>query len=152
MKKYLLIILVVFFAGCKVKTPIVQVPIKTIERRVSTLVPIFVGNDSASISALLECDSLNNVILKDLAEAKSKNMKSDFSFEDGRLNYNAKTERDTVYIPSDTVFFDKEIPVTVEVVKKEYRMNKVQTVFFYIGLITAMGLLSWLVIKLKIIK
>jgi len=113
--------------------PVIQVPIKTVERKVTTLIPVFVPGDSAVLRAWFECDSLNRVLLKGIDEQKSKNMVSHFSFKDGILEYGAKTQPDTVYIPSDTIYMDKEIPVPVEVEKKVNVLTKFQSIRIWIG-------------------
>ncbi|SFL10069.1 hypothetical protein SAMN05216357_112127 [Porphyromonadaceae bacterium KH3CP3RA] len=60
-------------------------------------------------------------------------MASDFSFNDGVLEYGTKTQPDTVYIPSDTIYMDKEIPVPVEVEKKVNVLTKFQSIRIWIG-------------------
>ena len=61
--------------SCKTPQPIVQTEVKEVivEREVrDTIVTIL--PDSASIKALLECDSAGNVLIKELQEAQGKNM------------------------------------------------------------------------------
>lgn len=134
MKKIIILSLIALLAGCKTRqTPVIQVPVKTVERRVTTLVPVVVPGDSAVLRARFECDSLNNVLLKGIAELKSRNMSSDFSFNDGILEYGTKTRPDTVYLPSDTVYSEKEIPVPVEVEKETNVLTKWQMIRIWIG-------------------
>lgn len=102
-----------FFASCKSPQPVTQVPIKTLEKAVERLVPVPMPADSTFFYALLECDSMNNVVLKQLKEQKSKGIESDFTFNDGRLDYNAKVKPDTVYIAAKDSIIYKEIPVEV---------------------------------------
>ena len=114
MKNYCKITVLIFTAllfSCKAKRPIIQVPVKTVERKVTTLVPIAVPGDSALLRAVFECDSLNRVLLKDIKEAKGNKVWSEIYFKDGKLNYKAKFNPDTVYVPSDTVYFEKETAV-----------------------------------------
>lgn len=141
------LIFAVLLISCKTKQHLIQVPIKHFERKVTTLVPFFVPGDSVSLSALFECDSLNNVLLRDLAERKSKNMHTYFDFKNGKLNYNAKTQPDTVFVPSDTIYIEKEVPVIVQV--EVIRMSKLQRIFFFIGIISTTAIAVWLFIKLK---
>ena len=61
--------------GCKTPQPIVQTEVKevVVEREVrDTIVTIL--PDSASIKALLECDSAGNVLIRELEETQGKNM------------------------------------------------------------------------------
>ncbi|HBG39908.1 MAG TPA: hypothetical protein DDW85_00675 [Porphyromonadaceae bacterium] len=103
------------------------------------------------LTAYFECDSLNNVLLKTVAEQKSKRVASDVGFKDGRLNYKATTDRDTVYLPSDTIYFDKEVPVPVEIEKEVNVLTKWQAIRIWIGnivLIILFALAGWKVFKL----
>ena len=136
-------------SGCKSKLPVIQVPIKTVERKVTTLVPVYIPGDSALLRAVFECDSLNRVLLKDFKDFKGRAVGTELQFKDGVLDYKANFKPDTVYLPSDTVYIEKEVPIIVEVPKVEYRQTKFQKVFFYIGLITAVAFGAWLVIQLK---
>ena len=68
MKDRSYLIYVVFIAlmailifGCKTQAPLInEVPIQYKERIVERLVPVTLPDDSSSIKALFECDSLNN--------------------------------------------------------------------------------------------
>ncbi len=152
MKKYLIIFLLLGLFGCKAKTPIIQVPIKTVEKKVTTLVPFYLPGDSATLTALFECDSMNNVLLKNFAEQKGKNMQSDISFKNGKLDYKAIVQNDTVYVPSDTIYASKEIPVYIEVPKVEYRQKWYHKLFYNIGLWGSIIMLMYVTIKLKLFK
>lgn len=77
------------------------------------LVPVYISPDSALLTALFECDSNNQVILRQMEEWKGKSMESDLSFENGRLDYKAKANPDTVYLPGkDSIVY---VPQKVEV-------------------------------------
>lgn len=144
MKRLIIIpVLLLLLLGCRCKQPAVQVPVKTLERKVTTLVPVAVPGDSTLLRAVFECDSLNNVILKQLDERKSKNMQSGFLFTNGKLNYKAETKPDTVYIPSDTIYLEKEIPVFKEIEKVEYRQTSWQVILGWIGKITLIMAVLW---------
>lgn len=125
--------LVLIVSSCKAPQPVSQVPIVEREKIVERLVPVTLPADSTALFALFECDSLNNVIMKQLAEHKSKGVESDFSFSDGRFDYNAKTKPDTVYIPVIDSTKYKEIPVEVERIVKVNELTKWQTVRMHIG-------------------
>lgn len=142
MRKYIFILIILLLAGCKARQAQIVTPsLKTVERKVSTLIPVYIQGDSATLRAWFECDSLNNVLLKGIDEAKSKNMQSGVNFHDGVLYYNAKTQPDTVHLPSNTIYKEREIPVTVEIEKEVNVLTKWQTIRLWIADII-MALLS----------
>ena len=69
------IMLVWMLQGCKTPQPIVQTEVKevVVEREVRDTI-VTIAPDSASIKALLECDSAGNVLIKELQEAQGKNV------------------------------------------------------------------------------
>lgn len=149
-KQYIVLAVVLLIAGCKsAKQPVYQLPpIKHIERTVTKLVPIFMPADSATIKAHFECDSLNNVLMREIGEVKSNRMASSFDFIDGLFRYNIKTKPDTVYLPSDSVFIENEVPYPVEVDKIIYQQTKWQRFFYLIGIIATTAIVVWLIMKL----
>lgn len=71
----ILVAIAVWMCSCKTPQPIVQEVTKevVVEREVrDTIVTIL--PDSASIKALLECDSAGNVLIKELQEVQGKNV------------------------------------------------------------------------------
>lgn len=71
----ILVAISVWMCSCKTPQPIVQTEVKevVVEREVrDTIVNIL--PDSASIKALLECDSAGNVLIKELQEVQGKNV------------------------------------------------------------------------------
>ena len=82
------------------------------------LVPVFRPADSASIRALLECDSNGRVVLSWLDMAQSENARLRFKLDSmGNLLADFKVPSDTVYIPGKDSTVIKEKVKTVEVVK-----------------------------------
>lgn len=84
-----IIVAVVFGAltSCRTPQPIVQTEVKevVVEREVrDTIVTIL--PDSASIKALLECDSAGNVLIRELQEMQGKNVKLQLSLEQSSGN------------------------------------------------------------------
>ena len=69
------IILAWLMTACRTPQPIVQTEVKevVIEREVRDTI-VTIASDSASIKALLECDSAGNVLIKELHEAQGKNV------------------------------------------------------------------------------
>lgn len=73
--------------GCKSPQPIVQTEVKevVVEREVRDTI-VTIAPDSASIKALLECDSAGNVLIRELQEAQGKNVKLQLSLEQSSGN------------------------------------------------------------------
>ena len=71
----LVALLVTILPSCKTPEPIVQTEFKevVVEREVRDTI-VTIQPDSASIKALLECDSAGNVLIKELQESQGKNM------------------------------------------------------------------------------
>lgn len=69
------VILAWLMTACKTPQPIVQTEVKEVivEREVRDTI-VTIAPDSASIKALLECDSAGNVLIKELEEAQGKNV------------------------------------------------------------------------------
>jgi hypothetical protein len=157
MRKLFLILAAVALFGCKTQQPAVtEVPIQYREKVVERLVPVSVPADSSALVALFACDSANQVILKDLNETKSKLIQSQFYFQAGKLKYNIKTVRDTVYVPVKDTSVSKEVPVKVEVVKEVNVLSWWQTGQIHLGrlfltILMAYGVYRFLKWKLKLI-
>lgn len=69
------IILAWLMTACRAPQPIVQTEVKEVivEREVRDTI-VTIAPDSASIKALLECDSAGNVLIKELQEVQGKNV------------------------------------------------------------------------------
>ena len=68
-------VVALMLSGCKTPKPIVQTEVKevVVEREVRDTI-VTIQPDSASIKALLECDSAGNVLIKELQEEQGKNV------------------------------------------------------------------------------
>jgi len=160
MKDRSYLIYVVFIAlmailifGCKTQAPLINdVPIQYKERIVERMVPYKVNDDSLNMKALFECDSLNNVVMKQLTEAKSKGVASNFDFNAGLLNYHVVTVHDTIYIPGKEITITKDVPLRVEVpveVNKLTAWQGAQIIAGRILLSAALVCGIWFLIKMK---
>ena len=71
----ILVALAVCFCSCRTPQPIVQTEVKEVlvERTITDTI-VTIAPDSASIKALLECDSAGNVLIKELQEIQGKNV------------------------------------------------------------------------------
>jgi len=135
MKKIIILLFALaLLVGCKTqKATVVEVPIQYKERIVEKLVPVKVADDSLSMKALFECDSLNNVVMKQLTEAKSKGVASKFDFNAGILNYHVVTVHDTIYIPGKETILEKEVAVRVEVPVEINKLTQWQILQIWAG-------------------
>ncbi len=139
--------LLLFFIGCKTHKPIKEIPVRTVEKVKTKIIPIKVPADSTLLTALLECDSANNVILRELAEKKTKGVKSNFSLKKGKLKYHTKTNiRDTIVVVKDSIS-TQQIPYKVEVPKVEYRQTGLQNFLSWAGGLALVYILIRIIIK-----
>jgi hypothetical protein len=116
----LFILLCAINISCKTSASINEIPVRTETVIKERLVPVEIPADSAVMSALLECDSLNNVRLVEIDELKSKRVESSFNLstvanKQSSLSYVVKTVLDTVYIPAKDSIIYQEIPLRVDV-------------------------------------
>lgn len=148
---FLILCAVIMNTACKSNKLLVTEtsPPGTIEKRITTLVPVYLPEDSSLMKAYLECDSMNRVIMKGFSETKSGRIESTISLNNNELRYRIRTIRDTVYIPSDTIFLTKNIPFKIETTKIVYRMSSFQRVFFWTGIGVALLLLIYLSTKIN---
>ena len=100
MKKLFLILTIALVAlACKTKqhASISVSEVTDTERIEQTITPVVLPADSASIRAVLECDSNYNVVLKELINLKSQNIEASFNWSGGVLDYQVVTGGYTVY-------------------------------------------------------
>lgn len=132
--------------ACAAKRPIREVPMMTKITVKPRLIPVQMAGDSVLLRLLFECDSNNRIVLKKLAEEKSKGVSSDFSLNDGLFSYKANTKGcDTVIIGNDSIVI-KEVPVEVPV------PNEVNVLLWYQKILIALGYLMIVVIVVKVTK
>lgn len=95
------------FAGCRAKRPAVSA--SSVERQTDSyyekdvLTPYVVKPDSASILALLACDSLNQVYLKEISTKATPGTTANVLLKNNRLNVAYKTKHDTIRVPSKII-------------------------------------------------
>ena len=127
MKRFLLLALDVFLCSCKTKHSFVMPPAEVKEVIVERLVAYELPADSAHFQALLACDSLNNVFLKEISEYKSQRYESLFSLNENVLSYNLYRPPDTVYVKATDSIRTEKIPYPVEVPVKVNELTKFQS-------------------------
>ena len=139
--------------GCKAPQPIMQEKIVEVERVVTktdTIVTIL--PDSASIKALLECDSAGNVLIKELQEAQGKNVSLALALK------NLKGKPATLSVDCKQDSLEKVIALKDETIKEMSNNKQVETievkyipafvkVMAWIGGALSLLLLLWVVLK-----
>lgn len=132
------IVILLFFAGCRVTKPaVVQVPVEARTTITERLVPIAIPGDSAVLIALFECDSNYNVLLKQFNEVKSQRLGSELSFAAGRLDYNVTKPSDSVHVVERAIEVEREVPVEVPVTTTVNVLTGWQWVQIWLGRIAA---------------
>ena len=151
MKYFIYIILLIsLLTACK--TPVQTSSVKTndstyVEKLVhdTTRIPA----DSSWFYAWLKCDSLGNVFIASLSDHKTEGIKTDVTFNNGKLIYTtekASKEIVTTAINKETkVKKQEKETITITLIK----MNLFQKIFFWIGLIGSVAVLIYLGIKIK---
>lgn len=112
----------IILSGCKTaQVPVKEVPVQYKERVVERLVPVELPQDSSSVLALFECDSLNNVIMKELNEVKTKRIQTAYTYRDGALSYRLNAIPGIINVRATDSIVLKEVPIKVPV---PYEVNK----------------------------
>lgn len=123
MNKIIVLLIIVLIVSCKSKQiPIREIPVQYREVITERLIPVINPQDSANITALLECDSLNNVVLKQLNKVESDLISSQTAFNNGRFNYRMITVHDTAYVTVHDTVKSKDVPIYVDV---PFEVNKI---------------------------
>ncbi|MBS4057758.1 MAG: hypothetical protein KGZ82_10620 [Bacteroidales bacterium] len=145
MKHTLIIALLIFLSSCGAKPPVRYVPVNsetTVRERPAMVV---IPADSANLRALLECDSLNRVVLRALDEIKTPGLESNFSLEEGKIIYRLRTIRDTITVYVTDTVFREQVPVEVPV---PYEVNRLK---WYQLLLICVGVFSIVLFLIKVI-
>lgn len=127
------------------KKVVTEVPVEYRERIVERMVPVQLPSDSTIFSALLECDSLNQVVVRELTDLKSRG-ESTTEFSSGKLTYKLIIRRDTAWMKSDSVIIYQEKPIRVPVEVEINRLTKwqaFQIVALRVLLIIAAAYIIW---------
>lgn len=133
MKNKILIILIILFSSCAVSKKIetkIETKTEYIELVKDTTIYI---EDMAYFRAYLECDSVNNVVIKELENKAGKLIKQNVKYIDKIIYVEAKIDSQKIYISwVETHNIEKEKEyINVEIIKKVY------PTWFIIALIVA---------------
>jgi hypothetical protein len=148
-------VLLFFIFGCGTSAPLREVSVRTETVVKERLVRVEIPADSAVVSALLECDSMNNVRLVELNELKSKRVESKTGFsaldsKQSMLNYRVRVVHDTVFVSAKDSIVYKEIPLRVEIPVEVNRLTGWQSFQIWTGRIC--GGLAILLVLLTVTK
>ena len=135
------------FLGCKAGKHLTSTDSHTQIIVHDKLIPVFRASDSASIRALLECDSNGRVLLSWFDMAQSENAKLKFQLDSmGNLLADFKVPSDTVYIQGkDSTIIKAEVKY-IEVERKRNSWEKFCTGFTIIALLS---ILAFVILKLR---
>jgi len=111
MKSRQLLNLTVFFfvlCSCKTKEAVTHNDVRT--EYITTLKPYFIPVETASAKAMLECSKEGMVLLTRLNIETSKNARMSLMIDSlNMISVEAIVERDTLYLPSDTIKITKDV-------------------------------------------
>ncbi|MHB9003514.1 MAG: hypothetical protein ACYC6C_05560 [Coriobacteriia bacterium] len=145
MKNILLLLLVLFIVGCKTTQ---YVPIETKTEVRERIVPVDVPADSSSYFALLECDSLNQIYIKELHEQKTEHVTDTFVLYKNKLLVKFKSAPGELKVIVRDSIIEREVPYPVkgdtQIVYEQYWYQKALMI---IGIIALIMLLLYLIIK-----
>lgn len=148
MSRILLIVLLLAFVACspKVAVPVVQLKDSThnLERVQTTTVDVELPPDSSLVRALLECDSLGRVYLRELVTLQGERVKQDFSLKNGVLKVaatdNARERHHSLHNEILSVRY-KEVPVPYPV--EVNRLSSWQAFQLWVARILMLMLALW---------
>ena len=149
MKKFFLLIICPVLFSCNSNRPVILPPAEYREKVVERPVPYPVPGDSTQFYALLACDSLNNVILKEFSEYKSGRIESRFSLRQNMLSYNTYRPPDTVYVMAKDSIRIENIPYKVEVPVEVNKLTRYQSFQVKAAVAAELLILGWLASKLN---
>lgn len=119
-----IIVMASYFTGCKAlpkPKPTITDSISTDEKylQVDKLTAVSIPGDSLTFKAILECDSLNQLLIRSVYELKSDRMNTAFNLDKGVLTYKAKTTPDVVYVKSTDrwYYINKHLTRTVTITR-----------------------------------
>lgn len=117
------IAMMVWMVSCKTPQPIVQTEVKevVVERTLTDTI-VTIEPDSASIKALLECDSAGNVLIKELEEVQGKNVSLALALK------NLKGKPATLAIDCKQDSLEKVIALKDETIKELTNNKQVETI------------------------
>lgn len=140
------VVLCLMLVGCKATQPtIVEAKSEKIRTVVDTLVKII--PDSSLVQALLDCDSLGRVRMRQISKLQLQGINIDMQLDGNNLTVTAKG-KDTEKRRVEVVAERKEIPVPYPVVTKVNYLTSWQWFMVWVGRIACIMVLLYLGVKL----
>lgn len=133
MKASSLLLLLTLAACATTNRTAVQVPVEYREKVVERMVAVQSPADSANLLALLECDSLNRVVLKQLSEAKGSRISTSFTLDSGLLSYKLRVRPELSYAKARDSIVYREVAVSVPVETVVNRLTWWQSFWVRVG-------------------
>lgn len=135
------------FLGCKAGKHLTSTDSHTQIIVHDKLIPVFRASDSASIRALLECDSNGRVLLSWFDMAQSENAKLRFQLDSmGNLLADFKVPSDTVYIQGkDSTIIKAE----VKHIEVERKRNAWENFCIGFTIIALLSIIAFVILKLR---
>ena len=118
------IAMMVWMCSCRTPQPIVQTEVKEVlvERTITDTI-VTIAPDSASIKALLECDSAGNVLIRELEEVQGKNVSLALALKNSQ-----KGKPATLAIDCKQDSLEKVIALKDETIKELTNNKQVETI------------------------
>ena len=148
------IVMVSYFSGCKAlpkPKPTIADSVAVNEKyvQVDKLTAVSMPGDSLTFKAIMECDSLNQLLIRSVYELKSERMNAAFSLDKGVFTYKAKTKPDVVYVKSTDKWYyiHKHITRTVTIARTVQVHVNTWSWLDWVGLITIIILVLHIIFK-----
>ena len=126
--KQIAIILSIFFVLCSCKSKEIATHNDFRSEYIRTFTPIVLPVDSAYATAVLECTKEGAVLLSRLNIETSKNARMSLMIDSlNNLTVSAVVERDTLYLPSDSVIITRDV-LRTEIAYKDKELTRWQKI------------------------
>ncbi len=157
MRFLLILILVLFLTGCKTTQPVIERTVTVTETETLRDTTIVTEPDTASLKALFECDSLNQVVMTELEIEKGRKTTPQVKFRDRWLEVTVPVDSESVYFSwKENHKLETEQVTVTKIVTEKYKPPWYRKILSWFGLIALVVLLLILKFKstwfLKILK
>lgn len=157
MRFILILLLVTFITGCKIPQPVIEHTVTVTETETVRDTTVVTEPDTASLKALFECDSLNQVVMTELLIEKGRKLVPQVKFRDRLLEITMPVDSEAVYLSwKEKHRYEKETVTVTKIVKEKYKPPWYRKLLSWIGVIALILLLFKLKLNptwfLKILK
>lgn len=145
MKNAIILLLAIALASCNKHALPRQIPVLSTELVHERLVAVPVPADSALLTALFACDSLNNVYLLQISDQMGKSIEGHVNFENNRLIYKTIYRHDTIHVPVTDTIRKEGVPYLVEVPVEVNRLKWWQEALVWAGSVLMFFVAYWII-------